>query len=229
MNLSRLEALVTSEGIEKIKKLKVLVLGLGGVGGYVVESLTRCGVENITLVDGDIIKPSNINRQLVVTSKNNNKYKTREWKKRIKSINKNAVVNIINMYLTEENISSIFSNDYIYDYIVDACDTTKVKVSLIKECHERGIKLISSMGTANKLDATKLRITTLDKTDTDPLAKKIRKEFSRKKEIMKDVTVVVSDEKPINTKMLGSSPFVPGVAGLYITNYIIKDVVDSLN
>ena len=227
MNLSRLEALVTSEGIEKIKKLKVLVLGLGGVGGYVVESLTRCGVENITLVDGDIIKPSNINRQLVVTSKNNNKYKTREWKKRIKSINKNAVVNIINMYLTEENISSIFSNDYTYDYIVDACDTTKVKVSLIKECHERGIKLISSMGTANKLDATKLRITTLDKTDTDP--KKIRKEFSRKKEIMKDVTVVVSDEKPINTKMLGSSPFVPGVAGLYITNYIIKDVVDSLN
>ena len=173
MNLSRLEALVTSEGIEKIKKLKVLVLGLGGVGGYVVESLTRCGVENITLVDGDIIKPSNINRQLVVTSKNNNKYKTREWKKRIKSINKNAVVNIINMYLTEENISSIFSNDYTYDYIVDACDTTKVKVSLIKECHERGIKLISSMGTANKLDATKLRITTLDKTDTDPLAKKI--------------------------------------------------------
>lgn len=229
MNLSRLEALVTSEGIEKIKKLKVLVLGLGGVGGYVVESLTRCGVENITLVDGDIIKPSNINRQLVVTSKNNNKYKTREWKKRIKSINKNAVVNIINMYLTEENISSIFSNDYTYDYIVDACDTTKVKVSLIKECHERGIKLISSMGTANKLDATKLRITTLDKTDIDPLAKKIRKEFSRKKEIMKDVTVVVSDEKPINTKMLGSSPFVPGVAGLYITNYIIKDVVDSLN
>ena len=133
------------------------------------------------------------------------------------------------MYLTEDNISSIFSNDYTYDYIVDACDTTKVKVSLIKECHERGIKLISSMGTANKLDATKLRITTLDKTDTDPLAKKIRKEFSRKKEIMKDVTVVVSDEKPINTKMLGSSPFVPGVAGLYITNYIIKDVVNSLN
>ena len=225
MNLSRLEALVTSEGIEKIKKLKVLVLGLGGVGGYVVESLTRCGVENITLVDGDIIKPSNINRQLVVTSKNNNKYKTREWKKRIKSINKNAVVNIINMYLTEENISSIFSNDYTYDYIVDACDTTKVKVSLIKECHERGIKLISSMGTANKLDATKLRITTLDKTETDPLAKKIRHDLGKDRVLMKDVTVVTSDEKPINTKMLGSTSFVPATAGLFITNYIINDVI----
>ena len=226
MNLSRLETLVTSDGIERIKKLKILVLGLGGVGGYTVESLVRCGVENITLVDGDIIKPSNINRQLtciyyiiisiIIT------------KKRIKLINKNAVVNIINLYLTEDNISSIFSNDYTYDYIVDACDTTKVKIALIKECHERGIKLVSSMGTANKLDATKLRITTLDKTDTDPLAKKIRKEFSRKKDIMKEVTVIVSDEKPINTKMLGSSSFVPGVAGLYITNYIIKDVIDNL-
>lgn len=225
MNLSRLIALVGVDGIEKIKKTKVLVLGLGGVGGYTVESLVRCGIENITLVDGDIIKPSNINRQIVVTSKNNNKYKTREWKKRIKSINKNAIVNIINTYITEDNINTLFSNEFNYDYIVDACDSTKVKVALIKECHNRNIKLISSMGTANKMDATRLRITTLDKTDTDPLAKKIRKEFSRKKDIMKDVVVVVSDEKPINTKELGSSAFVPGVAGLFITNYIIKDVI----
>ena len=228
MNLVRLESLIGSKNLEKIRKLKVLIIGLGGVGGYALESLVRCGVENITIVDGDTIKPSNINRQIIATSRNNNKYKTREWKKRIKLINKNAVVNIINLYLTEDNISSIFSNDYTYDYIVDACDTTKVKIALIKECHERGIKLVSSMGTANKLDATKLRITTLDKTDTDPLAKKIRKEFSRKKDIMKEVTVIVSDEKPINTKMLGSSSFVPGVAGLYITNYIIKDVIDNL-
>ena len=227
MNLVRLESLIGSKNLEKIRKLKVLIIGLGGVGGYALESLVRCGVENITIVDGDTIKPSNINRQIIATSRNNNKYKTREWKKRIKLINKNACVNIINTYITPDNIELLFGEKY--DYIIDACDTTKVKVSLIKECHERGIKLISSMGTANKLDATKLRITTLDKTDTDPLAKKIRKEFSRKKEIMKDVTVVVSDEKPINTKMLGSSPFVPGVAGLYITNYIIKDVVDSLN
>lgn len=222
MNLVRLESLVGSENIEKIKKTRVLVLGLGGVGGYTVETLIRSGIENITLVDGDTIKESNINRQIIVTSKNMNKYKTREWKKRIKLINKNAIVNIINTYISEDNIESLFGEKY--DYIVDACDTTKVKVRLIKECHQRNIKLISSMGTANKMDPTLVKITTLDKTDTDPLAKKIRHEFSRNKDIMKEVVVVTSDEKPINNNMLGSTAFVPATAGLFITSYIIKDI-----
>lgn len=222
MNLSRLESLVGNENIEKIKKLKVLILGLGGVGGYTVESLVRCGVSNITLVDGDTIKPSNINRQIVVTSKNNNKYKTKEWKKRIKLINKDAIVNIINTHITESNMEVLFSDNY--DYIIDACDTTKVKVKLIRECNKKGIKLISSMGTANKLDATKLVITTLDKTNTDPLAKKIRRELGKEKEIMNDVVVVTSTEKAINNTMLGSTAYVPAVAGLFITNYIVNDV-----
>lgn len=223
MNLVRLESLVGNENIEKIRNLKVLVLGLGGVGGYVIESLVRCGVENITLVDGDTIKPSNINRQLIVTSKNMNKYKTREWKKRIKLINKNAIVNIINTFITIDNIELLFGEQY--DYIIDACDTSRVKVKLIIECASRNIKLVSSMGTAKKMDATKLIITTLDKTNTDPLAKKIRHELGKDKDLMKDVVVVTSTEKAIDTNnVLGSSAFVPGVAGLLITNYIIKDV-----
>ena len=223
MNLVRLESLVGSENIEKIRKLKVLVLGLGGVGGYVVESLVRCGVENITLVDGDTIKPSNINRQIIVTSKNINKYKTKEWKKRIKLINKNAIVNIINTHITEDNIEILFSENY--DYIIDACDSTKVKVRLIRECDQRNIKLIASMGTANKLNATKLVITTLDKTQTDPLAKKIRRELGKDKDLMEKVVVVTSTESPINNNMLGSTAYVPAVCGLYITNYIINDVI----
>ena len=224
MNLNRLEALVGSENIEKIRKLKILIIGLGGVGGYAIESLVRCGVSNITLVDGDTIKPSNINRQIIATRWNNNKYKTREWKKRIKRINKDATVNIINTFINDDNFEILFSDKY--DYIIDACDTTKVKVRLVKECHDRGIKLISSMGTANKMDATKLIITTLDKTETDPLAKKVRRELSTYKDYMKDVTVVTSTEKAINVDMLGSTAFVPGVAGLLITNYIIKDVTN---
>ena len=222
MNLSRLETLVGEDNIEKIKKLKVLVLGLGGVGGYTVESLTRCGVGNITLVDGDTIKPSNINRQIIVTTKNMNKYKTKEWKKRIKRINPDAIVNIINTHITEENIEVLFSDKY--DYIIDCCDTSKVKIRLVRECNERNIKLVSSMGMANKMDATKIMISTLDKTETDPLAKKIRSEI-RNKELMKNVTVVYSNEKPINNIMLGSTAFVPAVAGLYISNYIINDVI----
>ena len=222
MNFTRLEGIVGNDNIEKIKKLNILIIGLGGVGGYAIESLVRCGVERITLVDGDTIKPSNINRQIIATSKNNNRYKTREWKKRIKKINRQAAVNIINTYITEENIELLFGEQY--DYIIDACDTTKIKVRLVKECHDRNIKLVSSMGTANKLDATKLIITTLDKTETDPLAKKVRKELGSYKEYMKDVVVVTSTEKAINNNMLGSTAFVPGVAGLLITNYIIKDV-----
>ena len=221
MNLSRLESLVGEENILKIKKLNVLVLGLGGVGGYTVESLVRCGISNITLVDGDTIKPSNINRQIIATSKNNNKYKTKEWKKRIKKINPDAIVNIINTHITEDNMEVLFSMKY--DYIIDCCDTSKVKIKLVKECFNKGIKLVSSMGMANKMDATKIMISTLDKTETDPLAKKIRSEV-RDKEMMKNVTVVYSNEKPINNTMLGSAVFVPAVAGLYITNYIINDV-----
>ena len=224
MNLSRLESLVGIENIEKIRKLNVLVLGLGGVGGYAVETLIRCGVERITLVDGDTIKPSNINRQIFATSKNNNKYKTKEWKKRIKRINPNVKVNIINTMINEDNIEVLFSEKY--DYIIDCCDTSKVKVLLVKLCHEKGIKLVSSMGMANKMDPTKIQISTLDKTEIDPLARKIRSELKgSEKALMKDVVVVYSTEKAINNNMLGSTAFVPSVAGIYITNYIINNTI----
>lgn len=226
MNLSRLESLVGEENIQKIKKLKVLILGIGGVGGYAVESLVRSGVSNITLVDGDTIKPSNINRQIIATSRNNNRYKTKEWKKRIKRINPDAIVNIINTHITEDNMEVLFSDNY--DYLIDSCDTSKVKIKLVSECAKRNIKLISCMGMANKMDATRIMISTLDKTDTDPLAKKIRSELKGPdKGLMKDVTVIYSNEKPINNTMLGSTAFVPAVAGLYITDFIINDIVSK--
>ena len=221
MNLSRLELLIGNENVEKIKKLNILVLGLGGVGGYTVESLVRCGVEHITLVDGDMIKSSNLNRQIIATSKNINRYKTREFKKRIKAINKNAVVNIVNTFINEKNMYLLFMEDY--DYIVDACDTVKVKILLMKECLNRKIKLISSMGTANKLDAEKLCITTLNKTNYDPLAKKIRSSFWETE--MKKIHVVTSTETVKNKEGLGSICYVPATAGLLITNYIINDVL----
>ena len=137
MDLNRFESLIGIEKVNKIRNLSILVLGLGGVGGYVVESLTRCGINNITLVDFDVIKSSNINRQIIATRRNNNHYKTKEWKKRIKSINKNAKVNIINIKINESNIDLLFSESY--DYIIDACDTTIVKIKLIKECFKRDI------------------------------------------------------------------------------------------
>lgn len=225
MNLNRLENLIGKESIEKVKNLNILILGLGGVGGYVVESLARCGVSEFTLVDNDVINTSNINRQIIATSKNNNKYKTKEWKKRIKLINKEAKVDLINAHISEENLFLLFTKNY--DYIVDACDSTQTKIDLIKECLKQNIKIISCMGTANKLDATKLEITTLDKTNYDPLAKKIRKEFSRNKKDMKKIVVVSSTEKTIKSSFLGSTSYVPAVAGLYVTNYIINDIINK--
>ncbi len=222
MNLSRLESLIGPEKIEQIKKLNILIIGLGGVGGYALESLVRCGIERFTIVDGDTIKPSNINRQIIATSKNNNKYKTKEWKKRIKLINPNCKVNIINTMINEDNIEVLFGEKY--DYIIDCCDTSKVKVLLVKLCYEKGIKLVSSMGMANKMDATKIQISTLDKTEMDPLARKIRSELRREsKDLMRNTIVVYSIEKAIHNNMLGSTSFVPSVAGLFITNYIINN------
>lgn len=221
MDLSRLSLLIGKDNIHKIKKLNILVLGLGGVGGYTVESLVRCGVEKITLVDGDLIKPSNLNRQIISNLKNINKYKTREFKKRIKLINKDAKVSIINTFINEENMYLLFMDNY--DFIVDACDTLKVKILLMKECLKRDIKLISSMGTANKLNGKLLNITTLNKTTYDPLAKKIRKEFSERDQ--KKLKVISSTETIKNKEGLGSVVYLPAIAGLLITNYIINEIL----
>jgi tRNA A37 threonylcarbamoyladenosine dehydratase len=221
MNLIRLESLIGKENVDKIKSLNILVLGLGGVGGYAVESLIRSGVSNITLVDGDKIKSSNLNRQIITTSKNINKYKTLEFKKRIKKINSNAKVTLINTYINKDNIYLLFTQNY--DYIVDACDTTIVKILLMKECLKRNIKLISCMGSANKVDGTLVNITTLNKTFNDPLAKKIRKEFIENE--MKMINVITSSEKGKKSIELGSTAYVPAIAGLLATNYIVKDVI----
>ena len=123
--------------------------------------------------------------------------------------------------INEDNIDLLFQDKY--DYIIDCCDTVKVKIELIKRCFKNNIKLISSMGMANKMDASMIKISSLYKTDTDPLAKKIRS-IIKDKNIMKNTTVVYSNETPIKNNILGSTSYVPAVGGLYITNYIIKDV-----
>lgn len=221
MDLNRLESLIGKDNIDRLSKLNVLIIGLGGVGGYTVESLVRCGVSNITLVDGDTIKPSNLNRQIISNIKNIDNLKTEEWEKRIKLINPSCNIKLISEMIDENNIDLLFQEKY--DYIIDCCDTVKVKIELIRRCFNSKIKLISSMGMANKIDASLIKISTLDKTDTDPLAKKIRS-IIKDKSIMRNTIVVYSNEKPIKNGILGSTSFVPAVGGLYITNYIIKDV-----
>ena len=223
MNLERLEILIGKENIEKLKKLNIIIIGIGGVGGYTLESIIRSGVENITIVDGDIIEKSNINRQLIVTKENINKPKVEEWKKRINEINPDVKLKTINKFVNINDLKQILDK---YDYIIDACDDVKLKIDLIEYATKNNIKIISSMGTANKMDATKLNITTLDKTEYDPLAKVIRKEL-RKKRVSLNIKVVSSNEKPKNKNGLGTNSYLPTVAGLLITNEVVNQVCDN--
>ncbi len=220
MNLNRLELLIGKDNVERIKKLNILLVGIGGVGGYTFESLVRCGVENITIIDYDKVDETNLNRQILTNLNNIGEFKTDIAELRALSINSNIKVNKITNFLDSSNIDTIdFSK---FDYVIDACDSIDTKVLLINNCIYNKVKIISSMGTAKKMDASKLEITSLDKTCYDPLAKILRKKIDKK--IQRKVIVVSSREKPMDIKELGSNSYVPAVAGLFITNYIINDI-----
>ncbi len=210
--------LLLNEDINKLKDKVVLVLGIGGVGSYTVETLIRNPIKKIIIVDSDIIDITNLNRQLFTNQNNIGLKKVDELEKRIKSINPYIEIKKIDKFIDENNINLLFEEKV--DYIVDACDSLKTKECLIKECLKRKIKFISSMGTAKKLDPTKLKITELSKTSYDPIAKKLRKTFKNNK-----VIVICSTEKPKEIKKLGSISFVPSVAGILITSYIINDIL----
>ena len=223
MNLERFASLVKVDKLNIIKNLNILIVGIGGVGGYTLESLVRSGVENITIIDFDKIDSSNLNRQIITNSYNIGRYKTDEAIKRYKEINPNLNITALNIFLNEESLNSIDLSKY--NYVVDACDTVKTKELLINECIKNKIKIISCMGTAKKLDASKLKITTLDKTSYDPLAKILRHNIN--KNYHKKIKVVSSTEMPIKTSLLGSCSYVPAIAGLLITNYIIFNIINQ--
>ena len=219
----RLELLIGNK-IDKIHNKHVLIIGLGGVGSYAVEALIRSGIENITIVDKDVIDITNLNRQLMTTHENIGKYKTDEIEKRIRSINPNCKIKKITKNISLNNINELFIDNI--DYVIDACDTLSVKMELIRLCKSNNIKFISSMGTGNKMDPSKLKIMDIRKTNYDPLAKKLRK-MVRDEKINGKINVVCSDEQPnvkINKK-IPSNSFVPATAGLLCASYIINDIV----
>ena len=218
--------LIGEDNFNKLKDKHILILGLGGVGGYSIEAIARSGVNNITIVDFDRVDETNINRQIIANINNIGEYKTDEWYKRNKTINPNCNINIINKKIDLDNINILFENNI--DYIIDACDTIPVKKQLIIECINRNIKLISCMGMGNKLDPSKIKITTLDKTNNDKIAKILRK-FVKDNKINKKIMVVSSTEEVIknDNKTINSISFVPSVAGLLLASYIINDIIKS--
>ena len=240
---ARTELLIGKEKIEKLQNSKVAIFGIGGVGSYVVEGLARAGIGNFILIDNDIISESNINRQIIATTKTIGKPKVEIAKERILEINPLAKVEIFQEFFGVENIK-LFNKIKDADYIVDAIDTISSKIELIVNAYNNNIPIISCMGTGNKLDPTKFEITDIYKTNVCPLAKAIRK---RLKEIgIQKLKVLYSKEEAIkredntkenmemvkikenelnNNKIIGSISFVPSVAGLIISCEVIKDII----
>lgn len=219
----RTKLVIGNEAVEKLKKIKVCICGIGGVGSYVMEALARVGIGNITVIDKDKVDVTNINRQIIATVNNVDKPKVLCSKERINEINPDIKVAEIEAFINEENIKECI--DSSYDYVIDAIDTINSKVSLIKHCYENNIKIISCMGMGNKLNPLDIKIADIYKTSVCPLAKIMRKRL--KEENIKMLKVVYSEEFPIknNEGVLGSVSFVPSVAGLIIASEVVKDIM----
>lgn len=219
-------ALIGKDNLDKIKNSNILIIGVGGVGGYAIEALIRSGIENITLVDYDKIDISNINRQIIAKESNIGKSKVEEWKKRILEINNNVNVTIIKEKITKDNIDILFNKKY--DYIIDACDTVIVKKILIKKCKEKNIKLLTICGMGKKINPSLVKICDIKDTEYDPIAKELRK-YIRDNHIKGKIPCIFSNEKPITNdkKIIASMTPVPAVAGIYAAYYIINNIIQE--
>ncbi len=230
---ARTELLLGKTNIDKLKNSTVIVFGIGGVGSYVVEALTRVGVGKIVIVDKDDISISNINRQLPATQQTIGLSKVKIMKERMLSINPEITVVAKQEFYLPGRADEFLNDDL--DYIVDAVDNVTAKLDLICCSKEKNIPIISSMGTGNKLDPTRLEIADIKKTSVCPLAKVMRKELRKRN--VDSVKVVYSKEEPvvpmtvdeegnpIRSSVPGSISFVPSVAGLIIASEVVKDLL----
>lgn len=226
--LSRTSALIGESNVQKLKEKKVIVLGVGGVGGYVCEALARTGVGQIDLVDSDKISLSNINRQIIALHSTVGQKKVEVMKSRIGDINKDIVVNAFDKFITKDNLDEF--NLKNYDYVIDAIDTVSSKIAIAELCYNEGINVISSMGAGNKLNPCAFKVADIYKTTVCPLARAVRTEL--KKRGVKKLKVVYSDETPValpqideeGKRVPSSIAFIPSVAGLIIASEVIKDL-----
>lgn len=230
---SRTALLLGEEAMERLRRARVAVFGIGGVGGHVVEALARSGVGALDLVDNDTVAPSNLNRQIIATMDTIGSYKVDAAAARVHSIHPDCVVTPHRcFYLPETADQFDFTR---YDYVVDAIDTVAGKIALVMQARSAGVPIISSMGAGNKLDPTAFEVADIYKTSVCPLARVMRQQL--KKRGVKHLKVVYSKELPLQPlysdtseekspgrRAPGSTAFVPAVAGLIIAGEVIKDL-----
>lgn len=227
---SRMENMMGAEALERLQRSCVAVFGIGGVGGYAAEALARSGVGRLILVDKDVVSISNLNRQLIATYSSIGKPKVEAMKARIQDINPDCQVETYECFYLPENKDAFDFTQY--DYVIDAVDTVTAKIQLISQAQEAGVPIISSMGTGNKLDPSRLLVADIYKTKVCPLAKVMRHEL--KKRNVKKLKVVYSEELPMESKCYdetigkaipGSMVFVPGAAGLLLAAEVVKELM----
>ncbi len=226
----RTELLLGSENLSFLKTKKIAVFGVGGVGGYVCESLVRAGIGSLTIVDKDVVSETNINRQIIALYSTVGKPKVQVMKSRLLDINPNALVNAYEMFFLPETSQKIdFS---VFDYVVDAVDNVTAKIEIIKKSKEFNVPVITSMGTGNKKNPFAFKIADVSKTKVCPLARVMRHELA-KRGITK-VKCLYSEENPVKSlakdeetgkAVPGSISFVPSVAGILIASEVVKDLL----
>lgn len=221
---SRTGLLIGDENVQKLNNSRVLIFGLGGVGSYVVESLARAGVGSFTIVDGDKVSETNINRQIIATTSTVGMSKCTVQKSRILDINPSAKVEAREIFYLPENADSIDFTQY--DYIVDAVDTVTAKIEIIKRAKLARVPVISAMGTGNKLQPTAFRVGDIFDTKVCPLARVMRRELKARG--ITSLKVVYSEEEPIiKERVPASISFVPSVAGLIVASEVIKGIINE--
>lgn len=230
---ARTALILGEEGLQRLASCRVIVFGVGGVGGYAVEALARCGMGALDLVDNDTVSLSNINRQIIALDSTIGQYKTDVAMRRILDINPSCTVTPLRMFYTPETADTIDLKQY--DYVVDCIDTVTAKLELITRCKTAGVPVISCMGTGNKLDPSKLQVSDISKTSVCPLARVMRAELRRRG--ISHVRCVFSTEQSCGSVVPsgtdgadkgrhapGSTAFVPGTAGLLIASAVVRDL-----
>ncbi len=232
---SRTELLIGKENIEKLKAKHVLIAGLGGVGGYVAEMLARAGIGELTIIDSDVVSITNINRQIIASTKTIDLSKIELFSLRLQEINPKIKLNCKNLYLKDELIDNVLSHKY--DYVVDAIDTLTPKINFIETALKYNLKLISSLGAGAKLDPSKVQISDISKSYNDNLAKILRKRLHRigirtgfkvvfsSENVIKTAIVEVENEQNKKSK-IGSISYMPAIFGIYIASEIIREFID---
>ena len=220
----RTALLIGDEAVARLNSARVIVFGVGGVGGHLVEALARCGVGSLTLVDSDRVSETNINRQIIATRSTVGMYKTEAFRDRIADINPECRVNAINAFYSEENSSEFDLSSY--DYVVDCIDSVRAKLHLIKQAHDAGVPSISALGAGNKLDPTGFTVSDISKTEVCPLAKAVR--VGLRKFGINHHKVVYSKEQPREkakeTDYPASIAFVPSAMGLVMASEVVREL-----